>query len=66
MAKKKTKKKRDYTIAPTAVDNGISCSHCGHRYDHKITNTYANGNRRRMCGGCGKPFVTVRKAEKEL
>lgn len=45
------------------TDTGIPCNHCGHRYDHTITNTYANGNRRRLCGKCGKPFVTVRVKE---
>jgi len=52
--------KRQYTQAPVAVDPGIPCSHCGRRYGHHITNTYPNGNRRRVCGACGKPFVSVR------
>jgi hypothetical protein len=55
-----TETKRQYTQAPVAVDPGVPCSHCGHRYGHKVTNTYPNGNRRRMCGACGKPFVAVR------
>ena len=45
------------------TDAGIPCNHCGNRYDHSITNTYANGNRRRLCGKCKKPFVTVRVKE---
>jgi hypothetical protein len=45
------------------TDAGIPCVHCFHRYDHKITNTYGNGNRRRLCGKCGKPFVTRREKE---
>ena len=52
--------KRQYIQAPVAVDPGVPCSHCGHRYGHKVTNTYPNGNRRRACGSCGKPFVSVR------
>jgi DNA-directed RNA polymerase subunit RPC12/RpoP len=52
--------KRAYTQAPVAVDPGVPCSHCGHRYGHKVTNTYPNGNRRRLCAACGKPFVAMR------
>ena len=59
----KCKKKRAYVQAPIVTDPGVPCSHCGHRFDHRVTNTYANGNRRRMCGGCGKPFVTIRAKE---
>jgi len=40
------------------ADLGAPCVHCGHRYDHKITNTFPNGNRRRVCGKCGRPFIT--------
>ena len=53
--------KRQYIQAAVAVDPGVPCSHCGHRYGHKVTNTYPNGNRRRVCGACGKPFVAVKK-----
>jgi DNA-directed RNA polymerase subunit RPC12/RpoP len=69
MAKRKTETepteqtKRTYTQAPVAVDPGVPCSHCGHRYGHRVTNTYPNGNRRRVCGACGKPFVAVRVRE---
>lgn len=55
--------KRPYTIAPRAVDPGVPCVHCGHRYGHVIVNTYPNGNRRRVCGGCGNPFCTTRIQE---
>ena len=55
--------KRTYTQAPVAVDPGVPCSHCGHRYGHRVTNTYPNGNRRRTCGKCGKPFVAMRVRE---
>lgn len=60
----KTFKERCTYIANKVVtDVGIPCNHCGHKYDHKITNTYGNGNRRRLCGKCGKPFVTRREKE---
>jgi hypothetical protein len=62
--------KRAYIQAPITVDPGVPCVHCGHRYGHLITNTYPNGNRRRICGGgtgevggCGKPFVTARNID---
>jgi DNA-directed RNA polymerase subunit RPC12/RpoP len=55
--------RRTYITAPVVTDKGIPCIHCGHKYDHKITNTYGNGNRRRICGKCGKPFVTRRDKE---
>jgi hypothetical protein len=58
-----TETKRQYIQAPVAVDPGVACSHCGHRYGHRVTNTYPNGNRRRLCGACGKPFVAVRMKE---
>jgi len=64
------KEKRQYIQAPVAIDNGVPCSLCGHRFGHRITNTYKNGNRRRLCGvlepnggGCGKPFVAIRARE---
>jgi hypothetical protein len=57
------KPKRPYVQAPVAVDLGIPCSHCRARFGHKVTNTYANGNRRRICGACGKPFVAIRTRE---
>jgi hypothetical protein len=67
MAKRKTETeqtetKRQYIQAPVALDPGVPCSHCGHRYGHHVTNTYPNGNRRRLCGACGKPFVATRMA----
>ena len=67
---KAARKKRTYTQAPAAIDVGIPCPHCKHRYDHRIINTWPNGNRRRKCGGlskdkgCGLPFTTLRKFEK--
>ena len=63
MSKSKTKPKRKYTQAPRVTDKGVECPHCRNRYDHKIKNTYPNGNRRRICGTCGKPFVTMRVNE---
>lgn len=59
----KTKQTRSYTQAPAAVDVGIPCVHCGTRWGHRIVNTYPNGNRRRICGKCSKPFVTIRAKE---
>ncbi len=44
---------------PSVADPGIRCPHCGGISDrHPVTNTYANGNRRRLCANCGRPFVT--------
>jgi len=48
------------------VDGGTPCPHCGNPYDHRIQNTYPNGNRRVICGlkskaGCAKPFIIVRR-----
>jgi len=56
----KNEVKRSYVQAPRTVDPGIKCPHCGERYGHRITNTYGNGNRRRICGGCGLPWVSIR------
>jgi len=47
------------------ADLGAPCVHCGHRYEHRVTNTYPNGNRRRICGKCGLPFVTRELREGE-
>jgi hypothetical protein len=49
----------------TVRDTGTPCTHCGHRYDHRVTNTYPNHNRRVICGGksgegCGRPFIMFR------
>ena len=59
------KPRRPYTQNRTALDGGIPCPWCRHRHDHAITNTYHNGNRRRICGSCGKPFVTLRAHEED-
>ena len=61
---KNDKAKRQYISVPTVLDTGIPCRHCGARFGHHVTNTYANGNRRRVCGKCGLPFVTVRASER--
>jgi len=51
---------RPYVDNLRVRDYGIQCRHCGAVSDaHRITNTYANGNRRRICVCCGLPFVTV-------
>ena len=60
---KKTKQKRSYVNAPRVIDVGIPCPHCSGMYDHIITNVYPNGNRRRICGSCEKPFVTMQRRE---
>lgn len=60
-ADKQRREKRVYTQAPRVIDEGVPCPHCTHRYDHHVTNTYANGNRRRLCGKCKKPFISARK-----
>lgn len=54
----KTVLKRAYTVAPITINPGVECVHCGERYGHLVTNTYPNGNQRRVCGKCGKPFVS--------
>ena len=56
--------KRSYIQAPAVVDTGLPCPHCGMRHGHKVLNTYPNGNRRRRCGHCGLPFVTIMAREK--
>lgn len=55
--------KRQYIQAPRVVDWGVACPHCSHRYDHRVTNTWPNGNRRVLCGSCGYPFTVWRGAE---
>lgn len=60
-ADKERKVKRQYTQAPRVIDEGVPCPHCGVRYDHKVTNTYKHGKKRRLCGNCNKPFITCRK-----
>ena len=56
----RTPVKRVYTENKTVLDRGTPCPRCGERYQHSITNTYPNGNRRRICGKCNNPFVTMR------
>ena len=52
--------KKQYMTNRIVKDNGILCLHCQAKYDHKVTNTYPNGNRRMVCGSCGLPFIAVR------
>lgn len=48
-----------YSRLPSVADPGIRCPHCGLvADDHRITNTWPNGNRRRLCAGCGRPFMS--------
>ena len=56
----KQRVKRSYTQAPLVVDAGVKCPHCGHCYDHHITHTYPNGNRRRICSACNRRFISRR------
>jgi len=68
MAKKKTttKRKRKKPEAnKTALDRGIPCPYCKAAHGHRITHTYANGNRRRICGECKRPFITIRAKESD-
>lgn len=58
MAKKTGK--RNYVTNQVVKERGTPCVHCGHEFDHKKTNTYPNGNRRVLCGKCGKPFIVRR------
>ncbi len=60
---KQEAKKRQYTTNIVVIDEGIKCNHCGNRYGHIVKNTYPNGKKRRVCGGCGLPFVSVRIGE---
>lgn len=44
---------------PSVPDPGIRCPHCGEVSDrHRITNTWPNGTRRRVCASCERPFVS--------
>ena len=52
-------KPKPYTPNKTTVDAGIPCPHCGARFGHHVKNTYPNGNRRRICGLCAMPFVSI-------
>jgi glycosyltransferase involved in cell wall biosynthesis len=52
--------KKQYVTNCIVKDNGIPCLHCSARHDHKVTNTYPNGNRRMICSSCGLPFIAVR------
>jgi hypothetical protein len=57
--------RRQYVQSPVVVDGGLPCPHCGERFGHKISHTYPNGNRRRVCGNCAMPFVTIRVVDPE-
>lgn len=46
------------------VDPGVRCPHCHALYEHKVTHVYPNGNRRRICNGCGRPFVSMRVSDR--
>lgn len=57
------KQKRAYVIAPVVTECGIPCPHCGEKFGHRVTNTFPNGIRRRLCGRCGKPFPSRREQD---
>lgn len=57
MARGKRKQRREANIV--VMNPGVKCPHCGERHNHRITNTYPNGRRRRMCSNCGRPFIDM-------
>ena len=61
MAKRKAKRVEHKAPEQNIVvpNPGVKCPHCQERYGHHITNTYPNGKRRRLCAGCGRPFVDM-------
>lgn len=69
---KATESKRDYTQGGVTVEHpNIRCVRCGtmgygsgpttENGIHRLTNTWKNGNRRRICFACGKPFTSRRE-----
>ena len=70
MAAKKTKhKKHKKHEANLIVKEGVTrCPHCGNTEKHRVTNTYPNGRRRRICGNpvCGKPFIAFQPTDSTL
>ena len=56
---KKTKPRKTHEANKVVVDVGVPCPHCKSAHGHRITNTYPNGRRRRICGNCTKPFVSM-------
>lgn len=61
-----TAEPRRYVQSPVVPEPGIRCPHCaaaGH--DHRVTHTYPNGNRRRLCASCGLPFISRREGAKK-
>jgi len=59
----KPREKAERQFRPAVVDKGVPCPQCSHAFDHHITNTYPNGNRRRVCAKCGYIFITIRSRE---
>jgi transcription elongation factor Elf1 len=58
MVKKPKKKRKDALKEVQKMQT--PCPHCGELDGYKITNTFANGNKRAMCGLCGKPFILIK------
>jgi glycosyltransferase involved in cell wall biosynthesis len=52
-------KKREANITVPVKEVEIRCPHCGTINDSKRTNTYPNGNKRRICNACNRPFITM-------
>ena len=60
-SKAKTKKQRKQHEANIVItDRGHPCKKCGEPYNHRVTNTYPNGNRRKVCNVCGTPYILRR------
>jgi transposase-like protein len=55
--KKVDRKKPEQNVV--VMNHGVKCPHCDCRHGHKVTNTYPNGRRRKLCGSCGRPFVDM-------
>jgi len=56
--------RRSYVQSPVVPEPAICCPHCGtEAHDHRVSHTYPNGNRRRICSGCALPFITRRAVE---
>jgi transposase-like protein len=52
-------KKREANITVPIIESDVRCPHCGGINDNKVSHTYPNGNRRRVCTPCGRPFITI-------
>jgi formylmethanofuran dehydrogenase subunit E len=39
------------------IDKGRPCRKCGEPFAHRVTNTYPNGNQRKVCKLCGTAYI---------